>query len=85
MNTAMILAAATLLGATGASAQTNATTTRPTAPVTKPKAAQSAAPALRTAPAAGSGRVVAATTKTGKKINYDCSKKGNATKKACKG
>lgn len=59
----------------------------------KPKAAPHAAAAPRPVakmvakPAAtppAKGRVVAWTTKTGKVVHYDCSKAGNATKKACK-
>ena len=36
------------------------------------------------AAAAPTGRIVTATTKTGKTVHYDCSKAGNANKKACK-
>ena len=76
MKTILTLAAAIALGTTGAAAQT---ATKPTAPVTKPKAAQSGSPAT------GAGRMASATTRSGKKITYDCSKKGNLNKKACKG
>ncbi|WP_419827149.1 hypothetical protein [Sphingomonas sp.] len=79
MKTILTLAAAIALGATGAVAQTAMTTPKPNAPVTKPKAAQSGSPATRT------GRMASATTKSGKKITYDCSKKGNMNKKVCKG
>ncbi len=48
-------------------------------------------PALQSRPAAAThkaaapaGRIVTATTKTGKTVHYDCSKAGNANKKACK-
>ena len=46
---------------------------------TKPAAA-AAAPRRAAAPV---GRVVTATTTTGKTVHYDCGKAGNATKKAC--
>jgi hypothetical protein len=68
----ILLAAVVALGATAAVSQAPS---KPVAPVTKPKAAQSGTPA---------GRTATVTTKSGKKITYDCSKKGNMNKKACK-
>ena len=48
-------------------------------------AALSAGPALAPAKAAAATTKTAThTTKTGKTITYDCSKKGNANKTACK-
>jgi hypothetical protein len=79
MKTILTLAAAITLGATGAAAQTSMTTNKPTVPATKPKAGQSGTPATK------AGRMASATTRSGKKITYDCSKKGNMNKKACKG
>lgn len=76
---ATLAAVAALLPA-AAFAQSN--TAAKTAPVTKPKAAQSSAPAAAKAMPA---HMATAKTKSGKTITYDCSKKGNMTKKACKG
>ena len=87
MKTMILLAAAASFAlATGANAVPQALATKPTTPAktttpaAKPVAAK-AAPAAKTV----SGNKVTTTTKTGKKITYDCSKKGNQTKTACKG
>ena len=40
--------------------------------------------ATRHAAPAAAGRMVTAKTSTGKTVTYDCSKAGNAAKKACK-
>ena len=63
--------AAKMAAATPAPAETTKTTT--------------ARHMTRHASAAPSGRMVTTTTKTGKKITYNCSKQGNMNKKACKG
>ena len=79
------LFAAALMIAGSAQAQTAAA---PAAKVTAPKPA---APVTKPAPAAkpvaakvASGKMAVHTTPSGKKITYDCSKKGNANKKVCK-
>lgn len=65
-----------------APAKAVATTTKTV--VTKPATTVAARPAaVRAAPAAN-GRMVTTTTSTGKRITYNCSKAGNADKKACK-
>lgn len=89
MKTTMLLAVVALASGSLASAQTSPMATKPTTPVTKPKAGQSGTPAMKTAiptkpaPAMKTGSAVH-TTPSGKKITYDCSKKGNMNKKACK-
>ena len=72
MRTALILAS--LVFATAAGAQT------PAKPATTAKPA-----AANAAPAAPAKRTATVTTKSGKKMTYDCTKKGNANKTACKG
>jgi hypothetical protein len=96
MKTMILLAAvASFALATGANAVPQALATKPTTPTktttpatpaAKPVAAAKPA-AAKAAPAAKTvaGNKVTTTTKTGKKITYDCSKKGNQTKTACKG
>lgn len=54
-----------------------------TAPAVKPVTLAKPAPAAP-APVAKAGNLVTTTTKTGKKVTYDCSKKGNLNKTACK-
>ncbi len=101
MKTMILLAAAASFAlATGASAQNAPAKPAATkaAPAAKAEPAAKAAPAAKTAAAAKpasaakaapaktvSGNKVTTTTKTGKKVTYDCSKKGNQTKTACKG
>lgn len=70
-----------------AKAVTTTTKTVATRPVATAVARPAVAPrpaAVRAAPAAANGRMVATTTSTGKHITYNCSKAGNADKKACK-
>jgi hypothetical protein len=82
MKTMILLAAAASFAlATGANAVPQALATKPTTPAKTTTPAAKAAPAAKTV----SGNKVTTTTKTGKKITYDCSKKGNQTKTACKG
>ena len=82
MKTMILLAAvASFALATGASAVPQALATKPTTTAKTTTPAAKAAPAAKTV----SGNKVTTTTKTGKKITYDCSKKGNQTKTPCKG
>ncbi|CAN5132879.1 hypothetical protein BH09PSE2_BH09PSE2_05030 [soil metagenome] len=56
-----------------------------TAPVVQARVAPAPTPAPQAAPVAeGSPRIVAWTEKNGKVVHYDCSKRGNLTKHACK-
>lgn len=74
-------AAATLAFAGAANAQTpvaHATTATHTMVASKTTT-------KTTKPAAASSRMVTAKTSTGKTVTYNCSKAGNANKKACKG
>lgn len=63
-------------------------TAAPTVKVTPPaKPAPAAKPVIAakvTKPAAATGHMVTTKTTTGKTITYNCSKAGNANKKACK-
>lgn len=63
-----------------------ATATKTTTAVKTAAVTTTAKPAAtwHKAAAAPTGRIVTATTKTGKTVHYDCSKAGNANKKACK-
>lgn len=49
----------------------------------KPAAAPAAKPAVHHVSATANGRMVTTKTSTGKTITYNCSKAGNANKKAC--
>lgn len=57
------------------SRMTNAMTSKPAAPAAKP--------AVHHVAATANGRMVTTKTSTGKTITYNCSKAGNANKKAC--
>ena len=83
------ISAAALASGGMAYAQTpaaKATATKTTTAVKTAAVTTTAKPAAtwHKAAAAPTGRIVTATTKTGKTVHYDCSKAGNANKKACK-
>lgn len=54
------------------------------APVVQARVTPTPTPAPQAAPVAGGPRIVAWTEKNGKVVHYDCSKRGNFNKKACK-
>jgi len=60
---------------------TQAAIAAPTTPAAKPTAVAKVKAVKKTAV---TGRMVTTKTTTGKTITYDCSKAGNASKKACK-
>ncbi|OQW40404.1 MAG: hypothetical protein A4S12_10425 [Proteobacteria bacterium SG_bin5] len=83
-------ALAAFVGTSAAAAQMSAMEAPPEKPAPAAKPAPKPAPAAKPvaaakpAPAATTAKKVTTKTKTGKTVTYDCSKKGNAGKAACK-
>lgn len=91
LSAAALLGAATVADAQGMSpagtAKAKTTVTSKSTTTTMPAGAASAKATTNTTvtkKAAANGRMVTAKTSTGKTVTYNCSKAGNANKKACK-
>ena len=90
MTKTLVALAAALAFSTAGLAQMAATTTKTTTTTTKPtlgrnKAVVNSQSNVAATTATADGHMVTATTKTGKKMTYDCSKAGNKNKTVCKG